>query len=113
MKEWIGYYENILSDEISDGIMNIKDGWKPSTYSNHKGNIGLEKSRERVIMDENYIKNGNTYWAPLCNVTRLTIDLYKKKHPYMIRFMPQKLTDFSIEKIDEILKNKKEDILKV
>ena len=30
MKEWIGYYENILPDEILDGIMNIKDGWKPS-----------------------------------------------------------------------------------
>ena len=52
MREWIGYYENVLPDEISDSIMNIKEGWKPSTYSNHKGNIGLEKSKERVIMDE-------------------------------------------------------------
>ena len=26
MKEWIGYYENVLSDEISDGIMNLKVG---------------------------------------------------------------------------------------
>ena len=98
MKEWIGYYENVLSDELSNNIMSIKDGWKPSTYSNHKGNIGLEKSKERVVMDENYIKNGNTYWAPLCNVTRITIDLYKKKHPYMIRFTPQKLTDFRVNR---------------
>ena len=56
MKEWIGYYEDVLTDELSDGIMNIKDGWKPSTYANHKGNIGVEKSRERVIMDETYIR---------------------------------------------------------
>ena len=41
MKEWIGYYENVLPDEISDGIMNIKEGWKPSTYSNQEGNIGI------------------------------------------------------------------------
>ena len=34
---------------------NIKDGWKQSTYSNHKGNIGVEKSKERVVMDELYI----------------------------------------------------------
>ncbi len=35
MKEWIGYYKDVLSDEISNGIMNIKDGWKPSTYASH------------------------------------------------------------------------------
>ena len=23
MKEWIGYYENILPDDVSNGIMNI------------------------------------------------------------------------------------------
>ena len=44
MREWIGYYENVLPDEISDSIMNIKEGWKPSTYSNHGGSIGIEKS---------------------------------------------------------------------
>ena len=32
MKEWIGYYENILPDDVSNGIMNIKDGWEISTY---------------------------------------------------------------------------------
>ena len=31
MKQWIGYYENILSDEVSNSIMSIKDGWKSST----------------------------------------------------------------------------------
>ena len=49
MKEWIGYYENILPDDVSNGIMNIKDGWEISTYSNHGGSIGIEKSKERVI----------------------------------------------------------------
>ena len=27
-------------------------GWKPSTYSNQKGKIGIEKSKKRVVMDE-------------------------------------------------------------
>ena len=50
MKEWIGYYEDILTDEISDGIISIQDGWKPSTYANHKGNLGVEKSKERQFV---------------------------------------------------------------
>ena len=42
MKECIGYYKDILTDELSNGIMNIKDGWKASTYANPKGNLGVE-----------------------------------------------------------------------
>ena len=39
MKEWIGYYENILTNELSENISLNSIGWKQSTYSNHKGQI--------------------------------------------------------------------------
>ena len=53
MKEWIGYYENALTDEISDNIMNIKDGWVASTYSNHDGNIGVKKVEKELLWTNN------------------------------------------------------------
>ena len=37
MREWIGYYKDVMSDELSSNIMFNSKGWKPSTYSNEKG----------------------------------------------------------------------------
>ena len=34
MREWIGYYKDILSDELSSNIALNSKGWKQSTYSN-------------------------------------------------------------------------------
>ena len=98
MKEWIGYYENALSDEISNGIMNIKDGWETSTYSNHNGKIGIEKSKERVVMDENYIKTDNVFWTSLCNASKAVTDAYKKRHPYMYYYNPISMTNFRVNR---------------
>ena len=98
MKEWIGYYENALTDEISDNIMNIKDGWVDSTYSNHDGNIGVKKSRERVVMDEQHIKSDNRFWNPLSNASKAVIDAYKKRHPYMYYYNPISMTSFRINR---------------
>ena len=98
MKEWIGYYENILPDDVSNGIMNIKDGWEVSTYSNHGGSIGIEKSKERVIMDEQYITNNNKYWKALSNASKTVIDAYKKRHPYMHYYNPRTMTSYRINR---------------
>ena len=98
MKEWIGYYKDILTDELSNGIMNIKDGWKPSTYANHKGNLGVEKSKERVVMDENYIKTDNVFWTSLCNASKAVTDAYKKRHPYMYYYNPISMTSFRVNR---------------
>ena len=48
MKEWIGYYEDILTDELSDGIMSLTRWLETSTYANHKGNIGVEKVKKEL-----------------------------------------------------------------
>ena len=90
MKEWIGYYENALSDEISDGIMNIKDGWETSTYSNHDGKIGVEKSRERVVMDENYNTSDNAFWTSLCNSSKAV----SKSCKFLTFFGPIRVANF-------------------
>ena len=37
MKEWIGYYDDVLSNELSKNIINDNWDWKPSTYSTHEG----------------------------------------------------------------------------
>ena len=85
-------------DEISDNIMNIKDGWVASTYSNHDGNIGVKKSRERVVMDEQHIKSDNRFWNPLSNASKAVIDAYKKRHPYMYYYNPISMTSFRINR---------------
>ena len=101
MKEWIGYYEDILPDEISNGIMNIKDGWKPSTYSNHEGNIGAKKSRERVIMDEIYIEQYAPFYNDLFKASGKVLVAYKKKHPYMKYMSSVRCTNFRVNKYEE------------
>ena len=54
MREWIGYYKDILTDELSSNIALNSKGWKPSTYSNEEGRT--KNSLKRVVMDETFIK---------------------------------------------------------
>ena len=41
MREWIGYYENVISDEAIKEIFNYPWQWSPSTYSSHKGQMSM------------------------------------------------------------------------
>ena len=56
MKEWIGYYKDIVSHETCDSIMSEDWKWKASTYSSNKGEI--EDSSNRVVMDDCWIQDG-------------------------------------------------------
>ena len=49
MKEWIGYYEDVLSNELSKNIVSDTWEWKPSTYSTHEGIA--PNSKNKVVMD--------------------------------------------------------------
>ena len=71
MKQWIGYYKDVMSDELSSNIMFNSKGWKPSTYSNEKGKT--KNSSKRVEMAETYIKEKMTYWVELINVTKKVV----------------------------------------
>ena len=39
MKQWIGYYKDVVSHETCDSIMSENWEWKSSTYSSNKGEI--------------------------------------------------------------------------
>ena len=79
MKEWIGYYEDVLTNELSENIALNSKGWKQSTYSNEKGLT--ENSLQRVVMDETYIRENMIYWVDLLNATKDVVKLYQTKHP--------------------------------
>ena len=96
MREWVGYYKDIMTDELSSNIMFNSKGWKPSTYSNEKGKT--KNSSKRVVMDETYIRDNMTNWKNLLLVTKKVVSLYKQKHPYMKYFNPNRTTDFRVNK---------------
>ena len=99
MKEWIGYYEDVLTNELSENIALNSKGWKQSTYSNEKGLT--ENSLQRVVMDETYIREDMIYWVDLLNATKDVVKLYQTKHPYMKYFNPNRTTDFRVNKYGE------------
>jgi hypothetical protein len=101
MLKWIKNINNIVSHEMCDSIMNENWDWQSSTFANNNKNIGLEKSKKRVIMDEAYITdNIGKYWARLLNCTKLACDEYKKSEdlPKMHLFIPERTTNFRINR---------------
>ena len=55
---WIGYYKNVVSDELCDKIIYYSDNVKQlqkSTYSDHKGNTKIDNY---VKADDGWFKNG-------------------------------------------------------
>ena len=96
MKQWIGYYKDIVSHETCDSIMSEDWKWKASTYSSNKGEI--ENSSNRVVMDDCWITEKMKYWKPLLDTTKQVIKLYKARHSCMKYFNPNRTTDFRINK---------------
>ena len=54
VSHWIGYYENVMSDDDISEIFNYPWSWSASTYSNHKEKT--QNSQERVKMDEVWVR---------------------------------------------------------
>ena len=53
MRKWIGYYQNIISNDLCDKLIDYSDNQKPlqpSTYSTSSGKS--DRSNERVKMDD-------------------------------------------------------------
>jgi len=96
MKEWIGYYKDILTDKQSNDIMSIKDGWKSSTFSNHYKT--KKDSSDRVVMDELYISENMSYYKDLFEAVKKTCNLYKDKVTYGKWFNPMKSTNFRVNR---------------
>ena len=96
MKEWIGYYKDVIPNKLSDDIMSIKGNWKKSNFENYDGT--LKDSSHRVTMDEFNIRDKMIYYKDLLDVTKNVIKLYKNKHPYMKYFAPNKASDFRVNR---------------
>ena len=99
MKEWISYYEDVLTSELSENIALNSKGWKQSVYANEKGLT--KNSLQRVVMDETYIRDNMEYYVDLIGATKNVVKLYKEKHPYMKYFNPNTCTDFRVNKYEE------------
>lgn len=99
MKEWIGYYKNIVPEKLCDDIMNDNFGgfeWKSSTYSTHGGKN--KDSSHRVVMDETYIKTFDRYFKDLSDCVEKVIENYKQIHSYMKYYNPKRITDFRVNR---------------
>ena len=99
MKEWIGYYKDVIPNNISQDIMNDDWEWKPSTYSTHEGKN--KNSSNRVVMDETYIKTHDRYFKELSDCVEKVIENYKQTHSYMKYYNPKRITDFRVNRYGE------------
>ena len=101
MKEWIGYYENVLPETLSKNIMNIKDGWKPSGFSGVDGRANDKYNKERVVMDEIYIEQYAPFYNDLFQATLKVVNAYKLLHPYTKYMSSVRCTNFRVNKYQE------------
>ena len=98
MKDYIGYYENILTDDVCLDLIeySTKMQLKPSTYSTSSGKS--DRSKQRVKMDDVWFKEGQPFFK-----NRYLVDLkidkrYKEQHEL---FRVEKHSGFRLNKYSE------------
>ena len=99
MRKWIGYYQNIISNDLCDKLIDYSDNQKtlqPSTYSTSSGKS--KRSNQRVKMDDGWFRNGETYYNDIKNCFMTVIKKYREKHE---DFVCQRHTDFRLNKYSE------------
>ena len=97
---WIGHYENIVSDSLCDNIISTDFNYAESTYSNHGG---LSKhSKERVKMDEIWIRKDNNFYNDLVECTKVISKKYYEEIKKNKRdFVAHRHTDFRVNKYEK------------
>ena len=96
MRKWIGYYQNIVSDNLCDKLIDYSDNQKPlqpSTYSTSSGKS--DRSKERVKMDDGWFRKGEKFYDDIRKSFQEVIRRYQEKHP---DFVCQRHTDFRLNK---------------
>ena len=99
MRKWIGYYENIIQNNLWDKIIDYSENIKPlksSTYASHKGQI--KNSEERVKMDDGWFRNGEKYYEDIKHSVTLAMSKYMEKHKDIAC---KRHTDFRLNKYSE------------
>ena len=94
--KWIGYYENVLPDELCDDIISYTIESKklsPSTYSTHDSTS--PKSSQRVFMDDVWFRSGaDKYYEEMKEHTLNVLSNYQKIHKVVCK----RYTDFRINR---------------
>ena len=94
--DYIGFYENKLSNDVCDKIMSHNWSFKKSTYQNHKGTI--KNSNERVKMDDVWVEQNMPFYDDIKKGVLKTMKEYSKHHK---RFNCIHHTDFRINRYSE------------
>ena len=96
LDKWIGYYENVVPDNLCDDIINYTVNSKtmtPSTYSTHSGESS--RSAERVYMDDVWFRFGeDKFYEEMRERTLKVLDIYNKVHSVNCT----RLTDFRVNR---------------
>ena len=95
-EDYIGYYEDVVPDELCWNILNYNFMFQPSSYSNHKEVTA--SSKNRVNMDEVWVKNDSIWYKKLKISFELAIKKYSETFPL---FSVQHITDFRINRYSE------------
>ena len=94
--KWIGYYENVVPDELCDDIISYTIENKeltPSTYSTHDRTN--PKSPQRVFMDDVWFRFGeDKYYEEMKEHTLNVLSIYQKVH----KVVCQRYTDFRVNR---------------
>jgi|TARA_E500000318_G_scaffold73605_1_gene68276 hypothetical protein len=78
LDKWIGYYENIVSNDLCDDVFKYPWSWSPSKYENDSGVI--KNSEERVKMDEVWVEELNRPYPILKKSVLKVINNYAEEH---------------------------------
>ena len=95
-EDYIGYYEDVVPDGLCWNILNYDFIFHPSSYSNHKE--VTSSSKNRVNMDEVWVKNNSIWYKKLKVSFEVAIKKYSGTFPL---FSVQHITDFRINRYSE------------
>jgi len=103
MKEYIGYYEEVVPHELCRDIINYGFNFQPSIYANHQGKKELKEPKEgwwdeRVRMDDFWIRKDSIWYKKLKVSFEIAIKKYSETFPL---FSVQHITDFRINRYSE------------
>ena len=91
VNNYIEYYPHIMDADLCKKIINTDFDYKKSTYSTHIGESS--ETKERVKMDEFWIRKDNDFYDPVKECFEKVIEKYKKRFS---DFSIQHTTDFRI-----------------
>tara|TARA_Y100000992_G_scaffold223066_1_gene155077 strand:- start:78 stop:620 length:543 start_codon:yes stop_codon:yes gene_type:complete len=93
VQDYIKVYEDIVDRSLCNDLMNFKHDFKPSSFSSHTE--VHENSKNRVVMDDVWIKKDSVFYTPLKACFTKAIRQYEYEFPL---FMCEHITDPRINK---------------